>query len=190
MINDIYIDNTFSSTGIRLCSLENAVVISRVKLCNNSDIVNTFPSTVLIAALDFHRFVSIFIKLYNSLLPRSPSGLISNSGSITNVDDMAAASVFVMELDKNSYDKHTEPMQSHINVGFGSDVTIAELAKAVSDTVGYKGKIIFDSSKPDGSPRKWMDSGRLTTLGWMARIELGDGLENAYYDFQKNHSKE
>jgi GDP-L-fucose synthase len=102
---------------------------------------------------------------------------------------MAAASVFVMELEPKIYDKHIQPMQSHINVGIGSDVTIAELAKAVSDTVGYKGKIIFDSSKPDGSPRKWIDSGRLAALGWMARIELGDGLKNAYYDFQKNHSE-
>jgi GDP-L-fucose synthase len=55
--------------------------------------------------------------------------------------------------------------------------------------VGYKGKIIFDSSKPDGSPRKWMDSGKLATLGWMARIELSDGLKNAYFDYQKNHCK-
>jgi GDP-L-fucose synthase len=102
---------------------------------------------------------------------------------------MAAACVFLMELDKKTYDKHIEPMQSHINVGSGSDVTIAELAKAVSEAVGYKGEITFDSSKPDGSPRKWLDSGKLRTLGWMAGIELGHGLKNSYHDFLKNHSK-
>lgn len=79
------------------------------------------------------------------------------------VDDMAAASVFVMELDKKTYDLNTDPMQSHINVGFGSDVTISELAHAVGAAVGYQGTISFDPSKPDGSPRKWMDSGRPTT---------------------------
>jgi GDP-L-fucose synthase len=96
------------------------------------------------------------------------------------VDDMAAASVFVMELDKKIYDQHTEPMQTHINVGFGSDITIAELAKAVSDAVGYVGKISFDASKPDGSPRKWMNSGRLRQLGWRPKIGLNEGLALTY----------
>lgn len=96
------------------------------------------------------------------------------------VDDMAAASVFVMELDKKTYDQHTEPMQTHINVGFGSDVTIAELSKAVREAVGYSGKIRFDSSKPDGSPRKWMNSSKLNTLGWKPLTNLRDGLSLAY----------
>jgi GDP-L-fucose synthase len=99
------------------------------------------------------------------------------------VDDMAAASVFVMELDKKIYDQHTEPMQSHINVGFGSDITIAELAKAVGNAVGYGGKISFDASKPDGSPRKWMDSSRLNGLGWRPIVNMQDGLTRAYDDF-------
>jgi GDP-L-fucose synthase len=101
------------------------------------------------------------------------------------VDDMATASVFVMDLDKATYDSQTGPMQSHINVGFGSDVTIAELSKAVSDAVGYQGKISYDSSKPDGSPRKWMDSGRLNRLGWSPKINLETGLVRAYQDFCK-----
>jgi len=74
-------------------------------------------------------------------------------------------------------------MQSHINVGFGSDVTIAELAKAVGAAVGYQGKIGFDSTKPDGAPRKWMDSSRLNQLGWKAQVNLEQGLERAYNDF-------
>ena len=96
---------------------------------------------------------------------------------------MASASVFVMELDKAAYDAQTEPMQSHINVGFGSDVAIAELAKVVGAEVGYQGKISFDSSKPDGSPRKWMDSARLNRLGWSAQYSLEVGLKFAYGDF-------
>jgi GDP-L-fucose synthase len=99
------------------------------------------------------------------------------------VDDMAAASIFVMDLDKTIYDQHTQPMQSHINVGFGSDVTINELAHAVAKATGYEGKIGFDSSKPDGTPRKWMDSSRLNALGWSAQVALEEGLEQAYADF-------
>lgn len=99
------------------------------------------------------------------------------------VDDMAAASVFVMGLDKEIYDQHTQPMQSHINVGFGSDVTINELAHAVASAIGYQGKISFDPSKPDGSPRKWMSSERLNKLGWTAQVSLADGLAIAYRDF-------
>jgi len=99
------------------------------------------------------------------------------------VDDMAAASVYVMNLDKTIYDDHTEPMLSHINVGFGSDVTIKELAETISAVVGYKGKIGFDASKPDGTFRKLMDSSRLNGLGWRAEVNLMDGLEKAYQDF-------
>jgi GDP-L-fucose synthase len=102
------------------------------------------------------------------------------------VDDMAAASIFVMDLDKKIYDQHTEPMQSHINVGFGSDVTIAELAKAVGNAVGYQGKISFDTNKPDGAPRKWMESRKLNRLGWTPKIKLSIGLKNTYDEFLKS----
>lgn len=103
------------------------------------------------------------------------------------VDDMAAASVYVMNLDKPTYDKQTQPMLSHINVGVGHDLTIAELAKMISKVVGYEGKIEFDSTKPDGSPRKLMDSTRLNNLGWQAKVNLEDGLTYAYQDFLKNN---
>jgi GDP-L-fucose synthase len=101
------------------------------------------------------------------------------------VDDMATASVFVMELDKQTYDQHTEPMQSHINVGFGSDVTIKDLAVMISKTIGYEGRITFDSTKPDGTPRKLMNSNRLKSMGWQARVALEDGLTLAYQDFMR-----
>ena len=105
------------------------------------------------------------------------------------VDDMAAASAFVMELDKKVYDEETEPMCSHINVGFGSDVTISELANAVGAAVGYQGKIEFDPTKPDGAPRKWMDSSRLNRLGWNAQINLKEGLSLAYQEFLQRFTK-
>jgi GDP-L-fucose synthase len=99
------------------------------------------------------------------------------------VDDMAAASVFVMELDKATYDQHTESMQSHINVGFGSDVTIKELAETIGQVIGYQGKITFDTTKPDGTPRKLMNSDRLTKMGWKSTVGFVDGLKLAYQDF-------
>lgn len=102
------------------------------------------------------------------------------------VDDMAAAAVFVMQLPVATYQSHTLPMQSHINVGFGSDITIFELAHAVGRAVGYGGRISFDASKPDGAPRKWMDSTRLNRLGWQPQVDLASGLDKAYQDFNKN----
>jgi GDP-L-fucose synthase len=96
------------------------------------------------------------------------------------VDDMAAAAIFVMELDKKTYDKQTDPMLSHINVGFGSDISITELAQTIGNVVGYQGKITFDASKPDGSPQKWMSSSKLNNLGWAPTINLKDGLSLSY----------
>jgi GDP-L-fucose synthase len=100
------------------------------------------------------------------------------------VDDMAAASVHVMSLDPPSYQAHTQSMLSHINVGCGEDVTIKELAELIAKVVGFKGQIEFDASKPDGTPRKLMDSSRLNALGWAPQFDLVRGLELAYEDFQ------
>jgi len=99
------------------------------------------------------------------------------------VDDMAAACVHVMNLDKSTYSQHTQPMLSHINVGCGEDVTIRELAELVAKTVGFSGEIVFDTTKPDGTPRKLMDSSRLNRLGWRATMTLSNGLSMAYRDF-------
>ncbi|WP_374327900.1 GDP-L-fucose synthase family protein [Azonexus sp.] len=100
-----------------------------------------------------------------------------------HVDDMAAASIFVMNLDKATYDANTQPMLSHINVGYGSDLTIKEAACTVAEVVGYQGAIEFDTSKPDGTFRKLMDSSRLEKLGWKATIDLKQGLQQAYNDY-------
>jgi GDP-L-fucose synthase len=100
------------------------------------------------------------------------------------VDDMAEASVFVMGLERAFYRQHINPMQSHINVGYGSDITIEELASTVMQVTGFSGKIIFDTSKPDGSPRKLLSSKKLNMLGWQPRIDLVSGLKLAYEDFK------
>ena len=99
------------------------------------------------------------------------------------VDDMAEASVHVMNLDKEVYRAHTQPMQSLINVGCGKDITIRQLAELVGQAVGYQGKIEFDATRPNGTPRKLMDSGRLNALGWQARVHMKQGLVAAYEDF-------
>jgi GDP-L-fucose synthase len=99
------------------------------------------------------------------------------------VDDMATASVHVMNLDKATYEANTQPMLSHINVGTGEDITIRQLAETMVKVIGYPGRIEFDPSKPDGAPRKLMDVSRLRALGWQATINLEEGLARAYEDF-------
>jgi GDP-L-fucose synthase len=135
-----------------------------------------------------HVIPALIRRFHEAKINKAPEVMIWGTGTprreFLYVDDMAAASVFVMGLDKKTYDQHTEPMQSHINVGFGSDVTITELATAVGQAVGYEGVIGFDTSKPDGTLRKWIDSSKLNKLGWQARVDLQDGLVKAYEAFK------
>ena len=134
-----------------------------------------------------HVIPALIRRFHEAKVNNAPTVAIWGSGTprreFLYVDDMAAASVFVMNLPKATLDAHTQPMQSHINVGFGSDITIKDLARAVGKTVGYQGIIDFDTSKPDGSPRKLMDSRRLNALGWQAKVSLDSGLAAAYQDF-------
>ncbi|HJW25422.1 MAG TPA: GDP-L-fucose synthase [Rhodocyclaceae bacterium] len=106
-----------------------------------------------------------------------------------HVDDMAAASVHVMELEEAVYRAHTQPMLSHINVGTGVDCTIRELAETIARVTGFKGRLGFDPSKPDGTPRKLMDVSRLKALGWQASIGLEEGLRDAYEWFVTNQER-
>ena len=103
-----------------------------------------------------------------------------------HVDDMAEASLFVSRLPKEQYDAHTDPRLSHINVGTGKEISIADVAKLIAEVTGFQGQIDFDTTKPDGPPRKLMNVTRLTNLGWTARISLRDGLENAYRWYLEN----
>ncbi|MEZ7799069.1 GDP-L-fucose synthase [Citrobacter pasteurii] len=106
-----------------------------------------------------------------------------------HVDDMAAASIHVMELDNEIWQENTEPMLSHVNVGTGEDCTIRELSNAIAKVVGFRGDIIFDASKPDGTPRKLLDVSRLRRLGWHHEIGLEQGLVNTYRWFLDNQQR-
>lgn len=97
-----------------------------------------------------------------------------------HVDDMAAASLFVLQLDSETYQANTQPMLSHINVGTGEDCTIREMAETMKRVVGFEGELVFDSSKPDGTPRKLMDVSRLASMGWRYSIPLEQGLRQTY----------
>jgi GDP-L-fucose synthase len=137
-----------------------------------------------------HVIPALIRRFHEAKISNAPQVVVWGTGTpkreFLYVDDMASASVFVMDLSKAVYDMETDPMCSHINVGYGSDITIAELATAVAFAVGYGGKITFDSTRPDGAPRKWINSSRLNRLGWKPRVDLSSGLALAYADFQKS----
>jgi GDP-L-fucose synthase len=136
-----------------------------------------------------HVIPALIRRFHEAKLRNAPEVVIWGTGmprrEFLYVDDMASACLLVMELDKDVFAIHTRPMQSHINVGYGDDVTIFDLATLVAKVVGYIGEIKFDKDKPDGAPQKLMDSGLLSKLGWSATISLEQGLVNAYLDFIK-----
>lgn len=133
-----------------------------------------------------HVIPALLRRFHEAKVAHAPEVAIWGSGTprreFLYVDDMAAASVFVMQLAPHAYAAQVQPQLSHINVGYGSDVTIAELAATVAHVVNYQGRTTFDISKPDGAPRKLMDSGRLIAMGWRARVDLEQGLQQAYED--------
>ena len=136
-----------------------------------------------------HVIPALIRRFHEAKVSSAPKVVIWGTGTprreFLYVDDMAAASVFVMSLPMVEYTQQTQPMRSHVNVGSGSDVTIAELAQAVAEAVEYKGQISFDATKPDGAPRKWLSSQRLNAMGWQAAVSLNDGLRLALADFRK-----
>jgi GDP-L-fucose synthase len=137
-----------------------------------------------------HVVPALIRRFHEAKISNAPQVAIWGSGTprreFLYVDDMANASVFVMNLPTAKYNSQVEPQMSLINVGFGSDVTISELAQTVSKVVGYRGEIIFDRSKPDGTPRKLMDSCRLLAMGWRPMVGLEEGLRLAYHDMQQH----
>ncbi len=175
-------------TGIKLCESYNR----QYGASHGVDYRSVMPTNLYGPGDNYHRENSHVIpalirRFHEATVNKAPSVTIWGSGTprreFLYVDDMAAASVFVMNLPQATYQQQTQAMLSHINVGFGSDITIAELAQAVSQAMGYQGSIDFDPSKPDGTPRKLMDSSRLQALGWQARVKLQQGLQLAYQDF-------
>jgi GDP-L-fucose synthase len=174
--------------GIKLCESYNR----QYGLSHGIDYRSVMPTNLYGPGDNYHpensHVIPALIRRFHDAKERKSSEVIVwGSGTpmreFLYVDDMASASVFVMELDKATYDLYTEPMQSHINVGFGSDVTIKELSETIGRTIGYEGKIVFDSTKPDGTPRKSINSQRLESMGWKAKVNLSDGLLISYKDF-------
>jgi len=139
-----------------------------------------------------HVIPALIRRFQEAKVTNAPQVTIWGSGTprreFLYVDDMAGASVHVMNLPQATYSQYTQPMLSHINVGCGEDVTILEVAQAVARTVGYTGQILTDPTKPDGTPRKLMDSTRLNALGWKPQVGLDAGLQAACKDFLKKYA--
>jgi len=137
-----------------------------------------------------HVMPAMIRRFHEAVENGTPEVVIWGTGTpmreFLHVDDMAEASLFVMNLDNATYESATQPMLSHINVGTGTDVTIAELAQMVASVTGFTGKISYDTTKPDGTPRKLMDVTRLADMGWRARIGLEDGIKDSYRWFLEN----
>jgi GDP-L-fucose synthase len=136
-----------------------------------------------------HVVPALIRRFHEAKVNNAPSTVIWGTGrprrEFLNVDDLAAACIHIMSLPGEVIALHTSPMQSHINVGYGSDISIAELAATIARIVGYSGNIIYDTSKPDGTPQKLLDSRLLRSLGWQATIDLEQGLSRTYESFQK-----
>lgn len=137
-----------------------------------------------------HVIPAMLRRFHEAVLSNAETVVVWGSGKpmreFLYVDDMAAASIYVMNLDSETYQTHTQPMLSHINVGTGLDCTIRELAETIAKVTGFKGQLEFDSTKPDGAPRKLMDVSRLKSLGWSASISLEEGLKRSYQWFLDN----
>ncbi|WP_017523756.1 GDP-L-fucose synthase [Pusillimonas noertemannii] len=134
-----------------------------------------------------HVIPALIRRFHEARIAGTPEVVIWGTGKPRReflfVDDMAAACVYIMNLQEGIYQQYTQPMLSHINVGYGEDVSIAELAQTIADTVGYTGRVAYDVNQPDGAPRKLMDSGRLRNLGWRPTISLVEGLAQTYKSF-------
>ncbi len=139
---------------------------------------------------DSHVIPALMRRTHEAKLQSCPELVVWGTGKamreFLHVDDLAAASAFVLGLEKEKIDAVTEPMCSHINVGTGVDVTIRELAETIVDVVGYSGELKQDETKPDGTPRKLLDVSKLNSLGWKAEISLDEGLRSTYQWFLDN----
>jgi len=169
--------------------------IAGIKLCESynrqygTDFRSVMPTNLYGANDNFHSEDSHVIP---ALMRRFHEAKVNNDAEVVvwgtgnamreflYVDDMAQASLFVLELDKETYKANTQPMLSHINVGTGKDVTIQKLAEIMKEVVGFRGALVFDTLKPDGAPRKLIDVSRLSNMGWNYSVDLKDGLSKTY----------
>ena len=168
-------------TGIKLCESYNRQY--------GRDYRSVMPTNLYGPEDNFHAenghvIPALLRRFHEARINRVPVVTVWGTGTprreFLHVDDMARASIHVMDLDPEAYRAHTEPMLSHINVGLGEDCSIRELAETIASVTGYEGDIEFDSSKPDGTPRKLLDTSKLKALGWEPRHSLESGLRDAY----------
>lgn len=178
--------------------------IAGIKLCESynrqygTDYRSVMPTNLYGINDNFHPENSHVVpallrRFHEAKMQDLPSVTVWGSGSpmreFLYVDDMAGACLHVMNLPKEVYGEHVLPMSSHINVGTGKDCTIRELANTIARAVGYQGDILWDTSKPDGTPRKLLDVGLLKRLGWQYSVELDEGIERTYQWFLQNQEK-
>ena len=176
--------------------------IAGIKLCESynrqhgTDYRSVMPTNLYGPGDNFHPenshvLPALIQRFHDAKQNLLPSVTIWGSGSpkreFLHVDDMAAASLFVLNLPKEQYDANTQPMLSHINVGSGTDISILDLARLVADVTGFEGEILTDPLKPDGTPRKLMDVSLLAKMGWKAVIQLEQGVQQTYEWFLANH---
>ena len=179
--------------GIKLCESYNR----QYGVSHGVDYRSVMPTNLYGPGDNYHPHNSHVVpalirRFHEAKVTEAPSVTLWGTGTprreFLYVDDMAAASVVVMNLPADTYANQTEPQRSHLNVGYGSDVTILELAQHVATTVGYTGQIELDRTKPDGAPQKLMNSRRLNALGWQPQTDLTQGLKQAYVDFLEHHA--
>jgi GDP-L-fucose synthase len=178
--------------------------ISGIKLCESYnrqygvDFRSAMPTNLYGPGDNYHEenshvIPSLILRFHKAKIRNDSLIKVWGSGTpsreFLHVDDIATACLHIMNLSKETYKLNTQEMQSHINVGFGEDVKIIELAELIKDIVGFKGQILFDKSKPDGKPKKLMDSSLLNSLGWKPAIKLIDGLKSTYENFLKTTYK-
>ena len=178
--------------------------IAGIKLCESynrqygTDYRSVMPTNLYGINDNFHPENSHVVpalvrRFHEAKMQDLPSVTVWGSGSpmreFLYVDDMASACLHVMNLPKEVYGEHVLPMSSHINVGTGKDCTIHELANTIARAVGYHGDILWDTSKPDGTPRKLLDVSLLKRLGWQYSVELNEGIERTYQWFLQNQEK-
>ena len=178
--------------------------IAGIKLCESynrqygTDYRSVMPTNLYGINDNFHPENSHVVpallrRFHEAKMQDLPNVTVWGSGSpmreFLYVDDMAGACLHVMNLPEEVYGEHVLPMSSHINVGTGKDCTIRELANTIARAVGYRGDILWDTSKPDGTPRKLLDVGLLKRLGWQYSVELDEGIERTYQWFLQNQEK-
>ena len=177
--------------------------IAGIKLCESynrqygTDYRSVMPTNLYGPGDNFdlatsHVLPALVRKCHEARLANAPTVTVWGSGrpkrEFLHVDDMAAACLHVMDLEPEAWQAHTDPRCSHLNVGTGEDLSIAELAALIAEITGYTGKLVFDPAQPDGTPRKLLDVGRLKKLGWQAQIGLAEGIKQTYDWYQEQYA--